>query len=228
VPTVTDITRCHGAPRARHVVIDDMPWRAVPLGVLKELDIKPGDDVEFDVLENLIDEMEPRLARARALALIGYRERCAAEVTSKLAAEGYSSAAARCVVEDLQAIGLIDDTRFAEARARTLLEIKGLGRARALREMSASGLDREHALRALDASAPQDGELRRAALAARRMARTSDTVNSLARRLVRKGYDVSAALQAARDHVGTDSGVHNEFGWNGPDAPTGGHDAPEE
>lgn len=191
-----------------------MPWRVLPVAVLRELSVEPGDDIEFDVLENRIAEIEPRLARARALALVGYRERCAAEVSSKLASDGYSAAAVGRVIEDLTAIGIIDDARFAEARARTLIEIRGLGRARALREMTACGLDRKRAIRALDACAPQEDERQRAALAAHRIARPRDTVNTLAQRLARKGYGVAVALQAARDEVGTGSGECGEPGWD--------------
>lgn len=205
-----------------------MPWRVLPIAVLKELDLKPGDTVEFEALNGAIRDAEPGLARARALALIGYRERCAAEVTSKLTVEGYSCEAVSVVVEDLRSIGLIDDARFSEARARTLLEIKGFGRTRALREMTACGLDREQALHALDACAPQEDERERAILAARRIARPRDTMNSLAQRLVRKGYGVAVSLQAARELVGTGAGNCDESGWAGPDAPDGTPEFPEE
>lgn len=228
MPTVTHIARCHGAPRARHVIIDDMPWRVLPIAVLDELGLRSGETVELESLNGLIRDTEPRMARARAIALIAYRERCAAEITHTLTAEGYSCEAVGGVVEDLKSIGLIDDARFSEAQARTLLEIKGFGRTRALREMTACGLDRDQALSALDACAPLEDEYERAAETARRMVRPRDTVNSLAQRLVRKGYEVSASLQAARERVGEGSADCDDSGWAEPDTPEDTPESPEE
>jgi len=61
------------------------------------------------------------------------------------------------------------------------------------------GLASEDVLSALDTYAPEETEYERACLTAQRLVRTHDNMNSLTRRLMRRGFRAGIAQHAASD-----------------------------
>jgi regulatory protein len=194
--TITEIRGMRGSPR-RTIYLDGEVWRTVASPVLRELGLAPGAVVEPDDLDSRALSLEPTAARARAYRLLTYRDRSAAELTSKLLADGYPESVVSELVADLMRTGLVDDDRFAESLAASLISVRGFGRARALREMARKGIPDELAVKVLDELAPEHIEHDRARAAAERLVRPGDSVDRLAARLVRRGFSFTDALDAA-------------------------------
>ena len=200
---VTDVRGGRGRAR-RTVYLEGEPWMSMPVRVLREIGIAPGDAVDTtDVLGRAREAAAP-LARERAYRLLGFRDRSAAELRGRLEEDGYPDDVVRDLIEDLVASGLLDDERFARTLARSLIDIRGLGRARAAREMTQRGVTTETVAEALDEVLDGEREDDRALFAARRSHRQSDTVDRLAARLVRRGFGTREALHAAREVIGED------------------------
>lgn len=201
-PVLTEI-RTHGrGSKRRTLMVDGEPWRCVPAAVVRELALRAGDGLDLADIEERIAEIAPRTARERALRLLAARERTSAELRKRLLEDGYDEETSRATVERLVATGLVDDERFAQMMARSLIVGRGLGRGRALRELTRKGLDDEMAGAALDEYASSDGESHRALETARRLSRDGDTVQRLGARLARRGFTPGDALSAARQVLG--------------------------
>ncbi len=91
----------------------------VPAQIVAELGLKAGVLVDRDALERLRAEAEMSQARARGLRFLEARERSRAEVGTRLARYGYTQQVVDRVVEWLEALGYIDDARFAESYVRS-------------------------------------------------------------------------------------------------------------
>lgn len=203
---LTEIRSHRRGSKRRALLLDGEPWRSIPVEVLKELGLRPGDTVEAGLLDVTIAALEPRFARERCLRLLAVRERTRSELMSRLLEDGYDTEVAEATVGRLVDAGLVDDARFAEAMARSLVTIRRLGRARAFRELTRRGLSDELAEQALDTVAPRADERERTLDAARRLLKASDTVPRLASRLVRRGFTASDAFEAARSIMPDSSG----------------------
>ena len=117
---------------------------------------------------------------------------------TRLSEDGYTPQTVDATVDWLLDTGLLDDGRFAEQMARTLVVGRRYGRARSLQTLRRAGLSDEAALQALDEVAPPELERDRAAALARSSYRAGDSVERLATRLVRRGFSPADALSSAR------------------------------
>lgn len=194
---VTGIHSKRGSKR-REIELDGSIWIAVPRVVLAQLDITSGDHLDTERVTARIAKLERPAARERAVRLLAYRDRSESEMRKRLTDDGYSRAAVDETLEWLLCTGLIDDERFAEQLARTLITGRRYGRVRALQKLQRAGVSDEIAQASIDALAPEDEERDRAVAFARRLHRVGDSVDLLAARLVRRGYGVSDSLAAAR------------------------------
>lgn len=197
---VTDVIAPLRGCHRRVVMLDHAEWRTTSYQVLTSLGVRAGTIAPEEELAARIDAEEPVRARERAVRLLAYRERSAAQLRGRLSGDGYPDGVTDAVIADLESSGLVDDERFAGALARLLTEVRGIGRSRALRELAAKGVDPDLALAALDESLPLESE-REAALRLGRAlaARPGATIDRIATRLARKGYAVPVALGAARE-----------------------------
>lgn len=201
---VTDIKTPRRGTKRRLIELDHAEWREASSEVLASLGVRTGHIAPEGELAEALDTAEPTYARERALRLLTYRERSAAEVRTRLLDDGYPESVADSVVEALQRTGLVDDERFARMMARVLTQIRGMGRARALRELTSKGVDAELARASLDEALPPEAEIEAAATLAHALAsRPTATVDRIAARLARKGYSPAIALRAARDALAT-------------------------
>jgi len=197
---ITDIRRCGPGMRRRCLVLDGDPWRDVPAALIGVLSLSVADHVDRDELAERIDSAERPLARERALRLLTARERSRAQLNQRLIDDGYGAETARSTVDDLERIGLVDDTRFAHSLARTMANARGIGRSGIARELSQAGVDDETAAEALEDALGIDDEGSAAlTLAATAAAKRGATVDRVTARLVRRGYRLPLALSAARE-----------------------------
>lgn len=202
VSIITDVRRSGPGLRRRTIVIDGDPWRDVPAPVVAALGLSASDEVEREDLSSRIAEVEPSLARERALRLITARERSRAGLRDRLVEGGFSPEVAADTVADFARIGLVDDERFAHALARTLANARGVGRSGITRELRMAGIDGELADDALEEALGGDDEAAAAArIATVAAAKPGATVDRVTARLVRRGYRLPVALTAAREAI---------------------------
>jgi len=207
---VTAIRSRRGSKR-REVELDGSVWRAMPRSVLAELGISSGDLVDPDEITTRLITLEPPAARERAIRLLAYRDRSESEMRARLTDDGYSPSIIDQIVAWLLDTGLLDDGRFAEQLARTLVIGRRYGRSRALQYMRRAGVTDELALSALGALAPAEDERDRALVLARSLFRSGDTVDRLASRLVRRGFTPADSLACARLVIGESETLDGDF-----------------
>jgi SOS response regulatory protein OraA/RecX len=183
--------------KARRLVFDDgSEPRLTSAAVLRERGLKEGDTIWLEDLENALSPIEYRLAKERALRLLGYREHSAAELRGKLRDSGYPQAVAAAVTDRFVEVELVDDARFAGLWTRSRIAA-GYGPRRIRRELSQRGIDADLIDRELSESFDPREELGRARAALGSHAATDRAGRErLVRRLVSKGFSLSIALRA--------------------------------
>jgi regulatory protein len=180
------------------VRFDDGTERITSASAAKSLRLEPGMGLSLSRLESSLAELEPGLARERALRLLGYRERSATELAGRLNDEGFPGSVVSPLIESLQRTGLLDDARFAEHLIHTRTAA-GYGRRRILRELVQSGIPRDEAEAFIDtgdAGTTEAARLR--ALVAASPPRDARERDKLIRRLAAKGFAPGAILDAIR------------------------------
>jgi regulatory protein len=108
---------------------------------------------------------EPPTAVDTALRALRHRDLSARELEQRLRAKGFEEPERAEALETLERTGLLDDARFAEARARSLAS-RGAGDAAIRHALGLAGVAREIADDALHALEPEAE--RASAIAARR------------------------------------------------------------
>jgi regulatory protein len=142
------------------------------------------------------DRSEPL---ALACRYIDARERTVAEVEAKLARSGFEPARVRDAIDQLQALGYLDDARYTRLFVEDKRLLEGWGSERIGRELARHGVERDLIESALD----DDGELseleRAIALVQRRWDHPPRDRRERERALavlLRKGYHSELALTA--------------------------------
>lgn len=141
-------------------------------------------------------EGEPQRAEALAVATraLARREHSRRSLQERLLRAGVGSSAAGEVVEELQRVGLLDDSRFAGERARVLAE-RGKGDAAIRFDLERAGVESQEIEQALALLEP---ERERAQRVVERRGATPET----ARLLAGRGFDedvVAASLRGSSD-----------------------------
>lgn len=126
-----------------------------------------------------------------ALRALRHRDRSTHEVESRLAEQGFDPADRLHALETLERVGLVDDVRFARARAAALAE-RGEGDQLIRHDLSSAGIGADVVEEAIELLDP---EIERA----RRIVEKRGTGPRTARYLYGRGYarDVVAAAVAA-------------------------------
>ncbi|HEY8777665.1 MAG TPA: regulatory protein RecX [Gaiellaceae bacterium] len=186
MPTVT---RLAAGRRGRVVVeLDGAPWRTLPVEVVARAGLSEGRLLDRPALRLLRQE----LRRSEALAVAGRALR-RQDLSERGIAErlGRASVAPAAVAESLAVLsraGLVDDGRFARARAGSLAE-RGYGDAAIRYDLERQGVAPELAQEALDSLEGEGERARRLVEGRGRSART-------ARYLASKGFG-EGAVEAA-------------------------------
>jgi regulatory protein len=143
-----------------------------------------------------------RSAKDRALGLLGYRARSRAELSQRLIQAGYDRDEVAAALDDLEAVGLVNDEQFARQLATQELQARGSGRRLVLAALRRAGVNVELAERVVDETAPHDEEARAEELARHRLGRLRSVDDATAHRrvvsyLLRRGFDGHVARAAA-------------------------------
>lgn len=137
----------------------------------------------------------------RALGLLAVRPRTRRELHTRLVRAGFETDEVAAELDRLQAVGLVDDARFAADFVEHALDRRLEGRRSIASGLAAKGLDRGLIREALEAAGGDDEE-RLERLARARAGRLGGLAPEAAYRrlvsfLVRRGHDASAARTVA-------------------------------
>jgi regulatory protein len=151
-------------------------------------------------------------AKDRALRLLGVRARSREELRRRLAQTGFEAEAIDEALSDLEAVGLIDDERFARELARYELGRRSVGRRAAVASLRQKGVGADLAERVVEELGPEDEEARAVEVARQRLARLNGLAEEVVyRRLVgflqRRGYDARVAHAACKRALAEREGV---------------------
>jgi len=197
---VVSFSRPNRRERRVRAVTDGEVLLETSKDVLAAAGIGIGATCDLGELRTRIAESEPRVARERALLLLGHRERSRHELQERLEGEGLSCASVTTTLDRLEESGTLSNERFTDSYARSKTA-SGWGRPRITRELMLKGVSDDLATDILDEYAPLDEEISRAqALLENHPLDTPKARNRALGRLARKGYAPSDALAALRLH----------------------------
>jgi regulatory protein len=148
-------------------------------------------------------ESTPERAKDRALRLLSVRSRSHAELSRRLRLAGFAEPDIEAALADLEAVGLIDDERFARELAGHEVGGRLAGNWAALASLRKAGVARDLAERAVDEASGDDEEARAEELARSRLGRLRGLPPEAAYRrllgfLQRRGYSGEIARAACR------------------------------
>ena len=166
------------------VELDGARWRTLPLEAVVRAGLASGSTLDRPRARVLARELRRLRALELATRALRARDRSALELESRLEARGIAPAERGRALETLSSAGLVDDTRFAAARARALAE-RGSGDALIRDDLERRGVAAEAIAAAVDALPPEAA--RAAAIVARR-----GSVPGTVRFLAARGFDEDA------------------------------------
>jgi regulatory protein len=139
LPTVTALRPV--APGGRIAVeLDGAAWRTLPVDVVVRAGLRAGEELDRQGIRLLRAELRRHEALSAAGRALRRREHSASELDRKLGRGGASPADRREALDVLGRAGLVDDGRFAGARARLLAD-RGWGDAAIRVDLAERGVD---------------------------------------------------------------------------------------
>ena len=195
-PVVTSIRK---AGRNRVAVeLDGAPWRVLPAEPVVAAGVHTGVALDRERARRLRAELRRVEARNAALSALSRADHTTATLRAMLAAKGIAPAAREATLETVERAGIVDDARFAEARASLLAE-RGAGDAMIRNDLERRGVADGLIVHAIATLEPE------AARAARILAAHGNTPRTL-RRLAAKGFGEEALEALVADRPGTELG----------------------
>ncbi|WP_437938343.1 regulatory protein RecX [Sorangium sp. So ce341] len=205
MPIITGIVPSPDKPGHVVILVDGVAFATVPEASAAGL--APGQDSPAAGAE------PPRNAAAgeqktyeRALRLLSFRARSARELEKRLIEKGEPPEHVATAIARLSANGLLDDARFAEAKARSGIVGKPRSRRRIEQDLARKGVARDVAEAAIRRVMADEGtdELAVAERAARKKLRSLSGLDPMEQRqklyafLARQGYAPDVARRALR------------------------------
>ena len=110
---LTKIETQKRSPNRRSIYIDDKFVTGIDEEVLLKFNLKEGMDIDADMLDKIIREEKKHKVKEQALSLLSYRARAKKELVNRLRQKGAEPQFMAEVMKELEALGLINDTEFA-------------------------------------------------------------------------------------------------------------------
>jgi len=170
------------------------------LGVVTELRLFSGKELDDRDMEALIRDSRRALMREKALELVSQRQMSEKELNRKLRDKGADEETADYCVQWITERGLIDEERYAGAIVRHYAS-KGYGEGRVRQELMRRGVPRELWDGALGELPEDTSKLDRLVASKLRDPEDRDAVRKLSASLYRRGYsgeEIREALERAR------------------------------
>ena len=187
------------SPSSLSVILEDGEEIKTTLGVVTDLRLFSGRDLDEAALEDLRLESRRALARDRALAIVSQRQMSRRELGGKLRDKGVDEETAAWCVDWITEHGFIDEEAYAAAIARHYAA-KGYGEGRVRQELMRRGIPRELFDDAFAAMPEGDEKLDRFIAARLRDPDDRDEVRKLSAALYRRGYSGEEIREALRRH----------------------------
>jgi regulatory protein len=102
------------------VELDGELWRVLPAGVVVRAELRVGRRLDRESARLLARELRRANALERATRALSARDRSRGELEARLDEAGVSGTAREEALSSLEALGLVDDARVAESRAREM------------------------------------------------------------------------------------------------------------
>lgn len=176
MPRVTGLTEKRGGRVL--VEVDGGPWRTLPVDAAVRAELRVGVELDRARLRSVRRELRRAEALGWAVRALRRRDLSRAALDDRLRQAGLNADECRATVATLERAGLLDDARFAEARAAALAE-RGYGDEAIRWTLEREGVEAELVRRCLDSLAP---ETDRAARVVQRRGPGRGTAAYLARR----------------------------------------------
>jgi regulatory protein len=160
------------------VELDGRPWRVVPAVAALEAGLAVGETLERTQARTLGRALRRARADDITLRALARRDRSRAELERRLTRAGVRDGDRESTLERAAQVGLVDDARFAETRARLLAE-RGAGDLLILEDLERHGVDDTAAREAVSHLDPEPS---RAARIVDVRGRTPRTIRYLASR----------------------------------------------
>ena len=187
------------SPGGLSVILEDGEEIKTTLGVVTDLRLFSGRDLDEAALEALRLASRRALARDRALAIVSQRQMSRRELGGKLRDKGVDEETAAWCVDWITEHGFIDEEAYAAAIARHYAA-KGYGEGRVRQELMRRGIPRELFDDAFAAMPEGDEKLDRFIAARLRDPDDRDEVRKLSAALYRRGYSGEEIREALRRH----------------------------
>jgi regulatory protein len=194
VPVTPTVTAVRAAGRRVAVELDGRPWRTVPLEAAVAARLSPGVGLDRARARDLARALRRHRAEGVVIRAVARREHTRASLAERLARAGVEASGRTEALERAERAGLVDDGRYAAARARDLAD-RGAGDELVLDDLVRHGVDEALAREALAALEPERDRAARIVVARGLSPRT-------ARFLAAKGFaadlveDVIAELES--------------------------------
>ncbi|MBQ9249594.1 MAG: regulatory protein RecX [Oscillospiraceae bacterium] len=181
------------------VVLEDESEIRSTLGVITDLRLYSGRDLEEDALEELRCRSARALGRERALELISRRAMSRKELRDKLLQKGETEDTAEYCAQWLEENGFLNDENYAAAVARHYAA-KGYGVGRVRSELSRRGIARELWDEAMEAMPEPDDKLEKFISSRLKDPQDRVQVQKISNALYRRGYSWEEIRSALRRH----------------------------
>ena len=182
------------------VVFEDEAEVKSTLGVVTELRLFSGRELDDQDMDLLTRESKRALSREKALELVSQRQMSARELNKKLRDKGADVETADYCVQWIVERGLLDEERYAAAIVRHYAA-KGYGEGRVRQELMRRGVPRDLWDDALSEMPEDRSRLDRLVASKLRDPDDRDAVRKLSASLYRRGYsgeEIREALERAR------------------------------
>ena len=194
MPVTPTVTAVRAAGRRVAVELDGRPWRTVPLEAAVAARLSPGVGLDRERARDLARALRRHRAEGVVIRAVARREHTRATLAERLARAGVEASGRSEALERAERAGLVDDGRYAAARARELAD-RGAGDELVLDDLVRHGVDEALAREAVAALEPERDRAARIVVARGLSPRT-------ARFLAAKGFaaelveDVVAELES--------------------------------
>lgn len=195
-PVVTSLRKT-GRDRLA-VELDGAPWRVLPAESVLAAGLGPGVPLDRDRARRLRGELRRVEARSAALSALGHADHTSTTLRRRLAAKGVAPVDREAAIETMERAGLVDDARFARARAAALAA-RGAGDLMIRDDLDRRGVALDLVDEAIGALEP---ELERA----RRLLAAHPEPRRALRRLAGRGFAEEVLEAVVADQRGTELG----------------------
>lgn len=181
------------------VVLDDGSEIRSTLGVITDMRLYSGRELDAQAVEQLRVDSMRALTRERALEMLSRRAMSRAELVKKLIDKGVDEDTAEYCGTWMEEHSLIDDESYAATVARHYAG-KGYGAGRVRAELARRGISRELWDSALDAMPQNDDKIDKFISSRLHDINDRDEVRKLCQALFRRGYSWDEIREALERH----------------------------